>query len=234
MDIKALQVFGDISTALSRESNVDRILETILLGAKELTNADGATLYSVENDWLQFALIHSNSLNLDLRDNRTVRSCFQPIPLYDEFGKPNTRTVATFCIHSDTTVNIPDAYRARGFDFSGTKEFDRKTGYVSRSFLSVPIKDNTDRAIAVLQLINPKDRDTQAIVSFSVEDQRLVESLATLAAVALEKHHLTRYRNVLTGSLYVHDSNGELHLSRAHFVALLEACGLAHDTRQKA
>ena len=37
----------DLGIALSAEHNHNRLLETILLGAKELTNADGGTLYRV-------------------------------------------------------------------------------------------------------------------------------------------------------------------------------------------
>ena len=68
---------------------------------------------------------------------------------------------------SGKTVNIADAYAAEGFDFSGTKTFDQKTGYRSTSFLTVPMLDHEGEIIGVLQLINALDRQSGAIVPFT-------------------------------------------------------------------
>jgi hypothetical protein len=46
------------------------------------------------------------------------------------------------------TINIADAYTARGFDFSGTRQFDARTGYRSQSFLTVPMKDHEGESSA--------------------------------------------------------------------------------------
>src|SRR3989338_2062495 len=88
------------------------------------------------------------------------------------------------------TVNIPDAYTAEGFDFSGTRNFDKKTGYRSKSFLTVPMKNHENEIIGVLQLINASDARSGEIVPFSPSDQRLAESLASQAAIALTNRML--------------------------------------------
>jgi HD-GYP domain-containing protein (c-di-GMP phosphodiesterase class II) len=93
--------------------------------------------------------------------------------------------VVAYAVLKDRTVNIADAYQEKGFDFSGTKAFDRHMGYHSQSFLTVPMKNHEDEIIGVLQLINARDRATNTIVPFSETDQRLAESLASQAAVAL-------------------------------------------------
>ena len=93
--------------------------------------------------------------------------------------------MVAYAVLHDRTVSVADAYTEQGFDFSGTKSFDRKTGYRSQSFLTVPMKNHEDEIIGVLQLINAKDRVTGAIVPFSEADQHLAESLASQAAVAL-------------------------------------------------
>jgi HD-GYP domain-containing protein (c-di-GMP phosphodiesterase class II) len=82
-------------------------------------------------------------------------------------------------------VNIADAYAAQGFDFTGTRCFDGKTGYRSRSFLTVPMKNHEDEVIGVLQLINAREPGTGEIINFSEADQRLAESLASQAAIVL-------------------------------------------------
>ncbi|MES1194933.1 MAG: GAF domain-containing protein, partial [Opitutus sp.] len=110
---------------------------------------------------------------------------FPAIQLRDNRGRENLSMVVAYSVLKDKTVNIADAYQEKGFDFSGTKAFDRHTGYHSTSFLTVPMKNHEDEIIGVLQLINARDRTTGATVAFSETDQRLAESLASQAAVAL-------------------------------------------------
>jgi HD-GYP domain-containing protein (c-di-GMP phosphodiesterase class II) len=98
--------------------------------------------------------------------------------------------VAAYAALTGRTVNIPDAYTADGFDFSGTRNFDKKTGYRSKSFLTVPMKNHENEIIGVLQLINAQHPKTGEIVAFSASDQRLAESLASQAAIALTNRML--------------------------------------------
>src|SRR5437868_12101465 len=88
------------------------------------------------------------------------------------------------------TINIADAYTAEGFDFSGTRAFDSKTGYRSKSFLTVPMRNHENETIGVLQLLNAQDPKTGEVVAFSSSDQRLAESLASQAAIALTNRML--------------------------------------------
>ena len=101
--------------------------------------------------------------------------------------------VAAYAVHHDRSVNIADAYTAEGFDFSGTKSFDKKTGYRSQSFLTVPMKNHENEIIGVLQLINAKDRATGEVMPFSDADQQLAESLASQAAIALTNRLLINH-----------------------------------------
>ena len=98
--------------------------------------------------------------------------------------------VAAYAAITGNTVNIADAYAAQGFDFSGTRQFDARTGYRSRSFLTVPMKNHEGEVIGVLQLINAIDTPGGQVVPFSPADQRLAESLASQAAVALSNRQL--------------------------------------------
>jgi HD-GYP domain-containing protein (c-di-GMP phosphodiesterase class II) len=98
---------------------------------------------------------------------------------------------------SGISVNIPDAYKAEGFDFSGTKGFDRKSGYRSTSFLAVPMRNHENEIIGVVQLINALDRSTDAIVAFSRQEQSLLESLSSQAAIALTNRRLIQQMEAL-------------------------------------
>lgn len=189
--LNQLERLNAIGVALSSEPDNKRLLETILLGAKELTNADGGTLYTVtDDDKLKFEIMRTLSLNISMGGTTGKSIPFSPLPLYLEDKKPNLNMVAASCALNDETINIEDAYLAEGFDFSGTRDFDAKMGYHSKSFLTVPMKNHEDEIIGVLQLINAIDPKTKEVVSFTPSHQRLVESLASQAAVAMTNQNL--------------------------------------------
>ena len=98
--------------------------------------------------------------------------------------------MATWAALSGELINIADAYQDKNFDFSGTKQFDKKIGYRSKSFLTVPLKNSRREVIGVLQLINAQDEQTGDVVSFSPDTQPVIEALASQAAVAIEKQYL--------------------------------------------
>ena len=189
---RRLEELNGIGISLSRVKDTNRLLEAILVAAKKITNADGGTLYRVDADkkLVHFEILRTDSLSIAMGGTTGVDVPFYPVRLFDEHGRPNNSMVVAYSVLRDETVNIADAYAAQGFDFSGTKSFDRKTGYRSQSFLTVPMKNHEDEVIGVLQLINAKDRQSGATVPFSEADQRLAESLASQAAVALTNRQL--------------------------------------------
>ena len=180
---------NDIGVSLSNEANLARLLEGILLAAKAITRADGGTLYRVSEDRraLHFEIVRTDSLNLAFGgiSGLPISAQFSDLPLYHENGEANNSMVAAYCALHARTVNIADAYHEQGFDFSGTRAFDRSTGYRSQSFLTVPMKNHENEIIGVLQLINAIDPETGAVGAFSDADRHLAESLASQAAVAL-------------------------------------------------
>ena len=189
--LNQLERLNAIGVALSSEHDSSRLLETILLGAKELTNADGGTLYTVLDDAkLKFEIMRTQSLNIAMGGTTGKSIPFPPLPIYLQDGSPNVNMVAAYCVINDKTINIKDAYLVEGFDFSGTRDFDEKMGYRSQSFLTVPMKNHENEIIGVLQLINAIDPKTKQIVAFTESHQRLVESLASQAAVALTNQNL--------------------------------------------
>jgi HD-GYP domain-containing protein (c-di-GMP phosphodiesterase class II) len=189
---RRLEELNGIGISLSKVKDTNRLLEAILVSAKKITNADGGTLYRVDADkkLVHFEILRTDSLNIAMGGTTGVEVPFYPVRLFDDDGRPNNSMVVAYSVLRDETVNIADAYAAKGFDFSGTKSFDAKTGYRSESFLTVPMKNHEDEVIGVLQLINAKDRQNGATVPFSEADQRLAESLASQAAVALTNRQL--------------------------------------------
>ncbi len=196
----SLEYLNRIGVALSSEKDINKLLETILTAAKTITNADGGTLYRVFDDQLKFEIVLNDTLNIAMGGTTGNEVPFYPIPLRQADGTENTTMVAAYAVLRDETVNIADAYTADGFDFSGTRNFDKKTGYRSMSFLTIPMKNHDGEIIGVLQLLNAQSNDGK-VMPFTVEDQRLAESLASQAAIALTNRMLITQLEMLFESL---------------------------------
>ncbi|MFA7279171.1 MAG: HD domain-containing phosphohydrolase [Sterolibacterium sp.] len=198
-----LEQLNVIGAALSNERDINALLEKILVAAKDITHADGGTLYRVSDrqDRLRFEILRNDSLNIALGGTSGSPINFPDLPFIDEEGVPNNSMVAVYAATHGKTVNIDDAYTAQGFDFSGTRKFDQRTGYRSQSFLTVPMRNHENNVIGVLQLINALDPRTRAVVPFSAADQQLVESLSSQAAIALTNRLLISQLEQLFESL---------------------------------
>jgi phosphoserine phosphatase RsbU/P len=188
-----------LGVSLSAEKNVDRLLETILLEAKKLCHADAGTLYvRTKDDRLKFSIMLTDSLGIALGGSQGGEIPFPPLRLMDpNTGEPNHRNIATHVALHGHSVNIADIYGTDAFDFSGTREFDRKNNYRSTSTLTVPLKDNADHVIAVLQLLNALDPVTGAVTAFDSYQQLVVESLASQAAIVFNNQLLLQRQEEL-------------------------------------
>ena len=185
--LRRLEQLNEIGASLSKERDITRLLESILLAAKAITNADGGTLYRMLDDHtaLRFEILRTDSLRIAMGGTSGIPITFPNLPLLQESGAPNDSLVAAYAAIHHQTVNIADAYTEPNFDFAGTRNFDERTGYRSQSFLAVPMKNHEGEVIGVLQLINAQHPGSTRVVSFSSADQSLVESLASQAAIAL-------------------------------------------------
>ena len=184
----------DIGTALMADPDVNHLLQRILGVCQGITAADGGTLYLMSEDrrHLNFCLLRNDTLGVRYggSQGQPLPATFKPLPLYQADGSANVHMVAAYAALTGQTVNIADAYLDQDFDFSGTRAFDRSTGYRSQSFLTVPLRDHEGDIMGVLQLINAKDRDDGRVIPFRQADQLLVESLSTQAAIAMTNRQL--------------------------------------------
>jgi HD-GYP domain-containing protein (c-di-GMP phosphodiesterase class II) len=177
----------DIGIALSAEKDTNKLMETILLEAKSIGNADGGTLYiRTKDDTLEFEIMRTDSLGIAQGGTTGNPIDAPPQLMYAEDGTPNAKQIVSNAALSGKTLNIEDAYDSTEFDFSGTKNFDEGSGYRTRSVLTVPLKNNQDHVIGVLQLLNAQDRESGEVISFSSDIQPMIEALASQAAVALD------------------------------------------------
>jgi hypothetical protein len=182
--LRLLRKVIPIGVALSAEKDFNRLLETLVVESQFVTHADAGTLYLLEDDVLKFVILRNTSLNLAMGGTSGTPISFSPVKLHNEDGSENRANVASYAALTHKRVTIADAYTADGFDFSGTKLFDQRSKYRSKSFLTAPLENKDGRVIGVLQLINAKDPETGEVVPFSEDD--VLEALVLLATAALD------------------------------------------------
>src|SRR5262249_45075455 len=165
-----------------------------------LTNADGGTLYRLGGGKLQLAGMRTGILSLALGGTTGDPIPFSPPPPHDKESKPNNTADTPYAAVTQKPTNNTGTTQEEGFDFSGTRNFDKRSGYRSKSMLTMPMKNHEGEIIGVLQLLNAMD-EKRTVISFSEEHQRLAESLASQAAIALTNRLLIQQLEVLFESL---------------------------------
>jgi predicted Zn finger-like uncharacterized protein len=178
-----LSKLSDIGIALSGVTDITLLLEMIVDQAREFTNADAGTLYLKEDDKLHFKIVQNNQLGIRMGGTSGKDIPFPPVELKES-------NVSAFVAIKGNSVNIQDVYKTDLFDFTGPKNFDKSSGYRSKSMLVVPMRNHENDVIGVLQLLNAQNIKTKEVISFSKDYENLTESLASQAAVAVTNAQL--------------------------------------------
>lgn len=195
--IERVKMLQTIVQTLSKETNHTKMLELTVQGAQKLTNSDGGTLYvRTDDDYLKFEILMNSSLGIHIGGTSYEKAQFDPMPLILD-GIPNNHNVAAHCVLQDKIINLEDVYLTQDFDFSGARQFDKQTGYRSKSFLTIPLKNHEQSLIGCIQLINSIDRETGEITPFNEEDEMFAVFLSTLAANALTNRALIEQQEAL-------------------------------------
>ena len=165
----------EIGILLASERNYDELLSKIVDCAMELTRSDGGTLYLYEDEQLKFCITKTLSGNV----NRKGMSGEQYPPVaMDE------RMVCAYSGIHRKLLNIEDVYNCEEFNFSGPREYDKLTGYRTRSMLVFPLVNHEDKLVGVVQLINAQNESGE-VVPYRKEYEKILESLGSQAAVAV-------------------------------------------------
>ena len=179
----------DIGCEITIEKNIDKLLEDVLLGAKELSNADGGTLYLVnsENNTLEFKISINDTLKIH-NGGTGKKASWPPIKILNEDNTVNKKNVSVVCAAEKKLININNIYQSTNYNFTGAKDFDAKMNYKTTSMLVVPMTNGDDEIIGVIQLINKKNNEK--VTSFVSDDEILIKSMASLATMILRNKQL--------------------------------------------
>ena len=178
-----------IGIALSAEKDIDRLQSFILTTMRQLTHADGASLWlKMDEDGVQ-KLFLASSQNHSI-DKNTYQAFKVPV---DE------KTVVGYTVSVGTSQIYDDAYNPPPGRPTGGKSFDAQFGYRTKSMLTVPMRDYNNDVVGAVQLVNAKrhwetrltvDNVENEVVSFQPDDLEMIESIASQAAVALDNKTL--------------------------------------------
>jgi len=199
-NLEQLEHFVNIGLALARQTDRTALLEQILQSAQHLSQADGGTIYWLNNTGaLEFATLFNRSLGLHQGGTSGQTPQFPPIPLYLDH-KPNDGAVVTLAAIKKQPVVIADVYLSPLVNQQKVREFDQHHGYRTQSMLTVPLLDHQGDVTGVLQLINCLDHNGQ-VQAFPPQTQRLVIALSSLAAMVMTNKQLVQDMEELFGAL---------------------------------
>lgn len=185
-----------ISRELNGERDIPKLLTLILSKARQVTNADAGSIYTVEDSTktrdeqiLHFRFTQNDSIDQNL-------SAFS-IPV-------NTDSIVGNAVLNGTPINIPDLYELdkdpskNPFNAKHDSSWDQRIGYESHSMLTLPMFDISHQVIGVIQLINRKAENTPKsekldpsyIIPFGPQDIEYAEVVAKQAGIALENANM--------------------------------------------
>lgn len=173
-----------IAEEIHNITDIDILLDKILFEARKFTNAEGGTIFLMEEDKLKIKYTQNDRLFVN-DPAKKYKYLGQEVSIGDE-------SIAGCTAKHGRMIEFKDVYKMGKKAVCGfNKSFDTATGYRTKSVLSFPLKTVRNRVIGVLQLVNAKD-DKGKTVSFGGKDGLFVSYMSNDAAVAIEKATATR------------------------------------------
>ena len=174
----------NIMEGLYHLKDLDTLLDQVLLQARRLTNADAGSVYTLENQLLRFSYIHNDSLFSPESSSKYLFSN-HTLPIDDQ-------SLAGYVALTGESLIIEDAYQLPpALPFTFNKSFDEQSGYRTQTIIAVPLRTSRRKIVGVLQLINALGESGE-VVSFTGQDQLILNYFADNAGAAIERARLTR------------------------------------------
>ncbi len=181
-DRRDMERLHEVGRALASEQDLNRLLDLILVQARQLLSAEAGSIYLVVGEGEGRELLFAHTQNAR-----------QSLP-YHRFRLPiSVASMAGFVAATGECLNIEDVYAIPGdAPYQFNDSFDRQAGYRTTSMLSVPLQDTEGEILGVLQLINRlgEDEEDRPVVPFRAKHIRLAQSLAGQAGVAVRNAQL--------------------------------------------
>ncbi|KAB2881363.1 SpoIIE family protein phosphatase [bacterium] len=157
-----LMAIVEIGKLLNSTLDLNKILEIILDTAIKNLNADRGTVYLIDHEKKQLwsKVLQGDSI----------------VEVRLALGQG----IAGFVAQTGKKIILKDAYKDPRFN----PDFDKKTGYVTKSILCMPMKNRKGQMIGVFQILNKKTG------FFNVDDTKFLDTLSVDACIAIENARL--------------------------------------------
>lgn len=180
----------DIGAALSSAQDLGELLNLILSKSREITYSDAGSVYLVDNSQETSKLLF-----------KVAQNGSKPRLSFKEFSLPLTdKSLAGYVAITGQSLNLSDAYDLpSGVPYQLDTSFDRDINYRTCSVMVLPMQNRQGDTIGVLQLINRKtkadtvltaDNAWESTQQYSDWEERIVRSLASQAAISIERNQL--------------------------------------------
>jgi sigma-54-dependent transcriptional regulator len=211
----AIEELIKITTSLSTERDLNRLLNMIVSSARMLTRSEAGRIYVLDST--------KRFLYPEVCQNDKVPAEKTPLPNIPLSinEKINTANVCIYSAFSGKLLRIDDVYRYSGFDFTDIYEYDRRENYKTQSLLTVPLRNHEGVTIGVLQLLNPHHAESNKSTVYAEEIENLVNAFASQAAVALNNVQLIENNEHLIGVL--DNTNRILEMENRRLMTQIEA-----------
>lgn len=185
-----LDIVIPIGVALSSERDFNRLLENMLVEAMAYCRADGGAIFLRDGQVLKLMMLRITSQNAFLGGTTGEPIVFPPLPLdAQEIGAPEQRNPVSSAVIRGEPVNIPDAHAASTlYDIEPMQAMVSRFNYQPVSLLAIPLNNTRNEVLGVMQLINAQQPETNEIIPFDTNLQRMMVSFSSLAVAALESY----------------------------------------------
>ncbi len=179
-----------LTNFVSKKYELRDFLSLVLSKARLLTQSDAGSIYLLNREdeipYICFAVSQNSSY---------------PEKSLDHFAVPvNNESLAGYVAITGETLNIPDVQNLPpDAPYRHKKTIESDIDYISRSILTVPICNSLGETIGVIQVINRKINPDvvveitnilDVVQPFNDRDVELLRSIASLTAIAIERHQL--------------------------------------------
>lgn len=184
-DKEKLDKLTKLGVELNKVQDLDILLERVLYDARQFVNADAGSIYIRDEDSLDFTYSQNDTLQSRVPEGEKL--------IYSSFSIPIDRnSIAGYVAATGKPLNLPNVYNidpTAPYGFS--KQFDKTSGYTTRSVFTVPLMTTREEILGILQIINAQD-ENKKIIPFSESDEKMLLHFASIASVALSRAQMTR------------------------------------------
>lgn len=173
-----------LSSEISTFQDLDVLLEKVLYETRKIADADAGTIYIKKENNLVFTHAQNKTLSKRLPEGKKL--------IYSTFELPISEdSIAGYVALTGESLVVQDVYHITNKPYGFNKSFDEKANYRTRAVMTVPLKNERDDILGVLQILNPID-DAGKDRKFTDADRLYIDYFAGIASMILQKAQMTR------------------------------------------